>query len=63
MKKLIIILLIIGIAVFTGTWIFDGMAWLFDLIASGLKWMSKIFNLFGWNRGILWQQKKREEYF
>lgn len=56
MKQLFIIFIvvaIIAIAVFTGSWIFDFLAMVFNFIAKGFQWLSKIFNFFGWNKGIL----------
>lgn len=53
MKVFIIFLVIIAVAVFTGTWIFGGLAWLFDAVANVFVFLEKIFNIFGWNAGIL----------
>ena len=53
MKWFLIILCIIVIAVFTGTWIFGGAAWICNLFASGFKFLENVFNFFGWNAGIL----------
>ena len=62
MKTFLIVLIILSVAIFTGTWIFDGLAWLFNALASGLEFLSKAFNLFGWNGGILCQVKRNEVY-
>ena len=53
MKTLLIALFIAGIAVFTGTWLFEILSWLFELGANGFEFLSDVFNLFGWNNGIL----------
>lgn len=53
MKTILIVLAIIAIAVFTGTWLFDIIAWVFDLGASAFRFLGDIFNLFGWNNGII----------
>lgn len=53
MKGILIVLLIITIAVFTGTWLFEILSWLFELGANGFEFLSDVFNLFGWNNGIL----------
>lgn len=56
MKQLISILIIVGIialAVFTGSWIFEIIAWLLEAGAKMLKFLSEVFNFFGWNNGIL----------
>lgn len=50
---LLIVLAIVAIAVFSGSWIFDFIATVFNLIAKGFQWLSKIFNWFGWNKGML----------
>ncbi len=53
MKYLLICLVVIIVAILTGTWIFDGASWLFNAIANIFSFMSNIFNFFGWNRGII----------
>ena len=53
MKWFLIILGIIAIAVFTGTWIFGGMAWVCNALAYVFQFLEKVFNLFGWNNGII----------
>ena len=53
MKGLIIVLLIFVVAVFTGTWIFGGLEWIFNGLGSICSFLSDIFDLFGWNAGIL----------
>lgn len=63
MKKLLILLavvIIFALAVFTGTWVFDILSWIFKFFirilsgcATGLNWLANIFNFFGWNKGIL----------
>lgn len=56
MKWLFVILIavmIIAIAVFTGSWIFDILATLFNFIVKAFQWLSEMFNFFGWNNGIL----------
>lgn len=53
MKAFLITLIIIAIAVFTGTWIFDACSWVFDILSNAFKFLAKIFNLFGWNGGVL----------
>lgn len=53
MKALLITLLVLAIAIFTGTWIFDALDWLFNALSNICEFLSKIFNFFGWNGGIL----------
>lgn len=53
MKGFLIFLIIVSVAIFTGTWIFSAFEWVFELLASGNRFMSNIFNIFGWNSGIL----------
>ena len=63
MKKILIITLILvvvlALAVFTGSWIFNILSVIFDFvskffgfISKGLLWLADIFNIFGWNNGI-----------
>lgn len=53
LKFLIIVLLIVVVALFTGTWLFDALAWFFEfLFVKPLRWLSGIFNFFGWNAGV-----------
>ena len=53
MKGILIMLAIILVAVFTGTWIFGGLAWVFDVIANIFSFLAELFNLFGWSSGII----------
>ena len=54
MKKLIlIVLLIIVIAVCTGTWIFGFSADIFNIFVKLFRWLEKTFDFFGWNNGML----------
>ena len=53
MKLFLIVLGIIVIALFTGTWVFGGLEWFFGFMESCCGYMEKFFNLFGWNKGIL----------
>lgn len=53
MKTTLIILAIVVVALFTGTWIFGGLESLFNGIAGIFGFLKKIFNLFGWNSGVL----------
>ncbi len=53
MKWILIGLLILTIAIFTGTWIFGGLAWIFNIAAKFFEILQKAFNLFGWNDGLL----------
>ena len=53
LKVILIILVVVAIAVFTGTWLFDIFAWVLNLGASGFRLLGDIFNIFGWNNGIL----------
>ena len=63
MKTMLIILLIIvivAIAVFTGSWIFEIVAFIFRFIGKvsgifekGFDWLAAIFNIFGWNNGMI----------
>lgn len=52
MKGILIILAVIIIALFTGTWIFGGLEWLFNLFGNVFGFLSKIFNVFGWSSGV-----------
>ena len=53
MKVFLIFLLVVAIAIFTGTWIFGGLAWLFEAGANIFVTLEKVFDLFGWNAGLL----------
>lgn len=53
MKGLLIALIIVAVAIFTGTWIFDGLGWLFTAIGKIFDFLADIFNMFGWNSGII----------
>lgn len=53
MKGILITLIVVAIAIFTGTWLFDILSWLFNIGAKGFEFLSDVFNLFGWNNGIL----------
>ncbi len=53
MKWFLIILGIITIAVFFGTWIFGFLGWTFTGIGKGWYFLEDVFNLFGWNGGIV----------
>lgn len=56
MRKLFILLIVVGIialAVFTGSWILDVLSSVFNFIGYCFEWLAKIFNWFGWNKGIL----------
>ena len=53
MKWFLIILSIIVIAIFTGTWIFGGAAWLLNFLAGIFEFLEKVFNFFGWNNGLI----------
>lgn len=46
-------LLIIVVATLTGSWIFGLLGDFFNLLVKGCRFMEKIFNFFGWNKGIL----------
>ena len=59
-KFLIFAFIIVVIFVFTGTWIFGGLAWLCDICGWGLTICGKFFarlekwlNIFGFNEGIM----------
>ena len=53
MKKFLIIsLIVLVIALLTGTWILLGSAWCCYKLGDYLTVLSKIFNFFGWNKGI-----------
>ena len=52
MKKLLLIILIIVLVVLVGTWPLSILAKVFEFIATALKWLAKILNIFGWN-GII----------
>lgn len=47
------IIAIVAVAVFTGSWIFDIIATCFTYIAKAFRFLSEIFDFFGWNNGIL----------
>ena len=53
MKPILIILVIVVVALFTGTWIFGSLEWVFNNLGSVCNFLKRIFNLFGWNKGIL----------
>lgn len=53
LKIFLIVLFIIAVAVFTGTWIFGSLGWLFTVIGKFWYLLEKVFNLFGWNGGIV----------
>ncbi|HJD05287.1 MAG TPA: hypothetical protein IAB72_00195 [Candidatus Onthoplasma faecipullorum] len=53
MKGLLIALIIVAVAIFTGTWIFDGLGWLFTAIGKVFDFLADILNMFGWNSGII----------
>ena len=52
MKAFLLVLIIITVALFTGTWIFGGLEWVFEFLARGCSFLGQMFNLFGWNTGI-----------
>ena len=53
MKTFLIILCVIAVAIFTGSWIFDIFAWAFGALQWICSFMAKVFNIFGWNNGII----------
>lgn len=53
MKKLILLVIIALIFIFTGTWIFGGLGWLFHKIGDIFIWCEETLNFFGFNKGIL----------
>ena len=63
MKTLWIILAIVALvalALCSGSWVFEFMAIIgeflvkgIDFCVKGCKFMAKIFNVFGWNKGLL----------
>ena len=53
MKALLIALVVVAIVIFTGTWLLDIFAWLCEISVGGLRFLSDVLNLFGWNNGIL----------
>ena len=53
MKKLILLVIIALIFVFTGTWIFGGLSWLSHKIGDFFSWFEGILNFFGFNKGII----------
>ena len=53
MKSILIVLAIVVVALFTGTWIFGGLEFVFNELATVCNFLENIFNLFGWNSGIL----------
>lgn len=52
LKWLLIIIIIIAAAVFTGTWIFEILSHCFNFISKGFDLAAKAFRLFGWQGGI-----------
>lgn len=52
MKTLLIFIIIIAVAVLTGSWIFDILDGIFGFLSSSCGFLSKVFNFFGWNNGI-----------
>ncbi|MGN0787539.1 MAG: hypothetical protein ACI4L6_00515 [Candidatus Onthoplasma sp.] len=53
LKIILIVVLVVAIAVFTGTWIFQILSTVFHGLGNGLDFLARIFNLFGWNNGML----------
>ena len=53
MKKLILLVIIALIFVFTGTWIFGGLSWLSYKVGDACLWLQETLNFFGFNKGIL----------
>lgn len=52
-KILLITLIVILVAIFTGTWIFGLFGDIFGFFENMFKFFEKIFNFFGWNKGML----------
>ena len=52
MKNILLTILIIVLVILVGTWPLSILAKLFEILATGLKWLAKLLDLFGWN-GIL----------
>lgn len=52
MKGILIFLAIVAIAIFTGSWALDLVAYVFEFIAKVFRFLSEILNIFGWNQGI-----------
>jgi hypothetical protein len=49
MKKLLIILLVVCLIVFFGTWPLSILATIFNFIGKGFSWLASALNVFGWN--------------
>ena len=52
-KTIIIVVAIALVFVFTGTWIFGGLSWLFHLLGDMFSWLEEILNFFGFNKGLI----------
>lgn len=52
-KFLIIVSIIALIFVFTGTWIFGFLGWLFNVIGDGCLFLEDWLNIFGFNSGVI----------
>lgn len=51
-KAILITLIVIVVAIFTGSWIFGLFGTIFHFLGNICDWGAKIFNFFGWN-GLL----------
>ena len=53
MKKLILLVIIALIFVFTGTWVFGGLSWLSYKMGDIFSFLKETLDFFGFNKGIL----------
>jgi len=53
MKKIILLVIIALIFVFTGTWVFGGLSWVSYKLGDMFTWLQETLNFFGFNKGIL----------
>lgn len=52
-KIFLITLIVVIVAVFTGTWVFGLLGDLTNIVLNFWRFMEKTFNFFGWNKGML----------
>jgi len=49
MKSILLIILLIGLVVFFGTWPLSILGTIFRYIGTALTWLASALNIFGWN--------------
>ena len=52
-KIFLIILIVLVVAVFTGTWVFGLFGDIFHIFGNFFDFMGKTFDFFGWNNGLV----------